>query len=74
MKETIKSLQEEAFAKHGETTAWQLACQVGSFNRKETWREVIKMDTPSIAQQLEHELWARKIRASLGINHGISLF
>lgn len=67
MKETIKSLQSKAFAKHGEAIAWQLACQVGSFNRKETWREVIKRDTPSLAQQLDHEIWARKIRASLGI-------
>ncbi len=67
MKETIKSLQEKAFAKHGEAIAWQLACGVGSFNRKETWREVIQMNTPSLAQQLDHEIWARKIRASLGI-------
>ncbi len=67
MDETIKSLQEQAFTKHGEAVAWQLACQVGSFNRKETWHEVINMDTPLLAQQLDHELWARKIRASLGI-------
>ncbi|MBD2441006.1 hypothetical protein [Nostoc sp. FACHB-110] len=67
MKETIKSLQEEAFSKHGEAVAWQLACQAGSFNRKETWRKVINMDTPSLAEKFEHEVWARKIRASLGI-------
>jgi hypothetical protein len=67
MKETIKSLQQQAFIKHGEAVAWRLACQVCSFNRKETWREVIKMDTPSLAQQLDHEIWARNIRASLGI-------